>query len=74
MDRQCVRRRSVNYKIIKRPKKGILVAVTIDYEKRAKVFRDVHTLALQVIRDTRVLNGILVVRSKMVVLIFKIAH
>ena len=43
--------------------KGILVAITIDFEKRAKVFREVHPLALQVIRDTRVLNGILVVRS-----------
>ena len=33
------------------------------YERRAKVFREIHPLALQVILSTGVLNGILVVRS-----------
>lgn len=41
----------------------LLVATTINFEKRAKIFREVHPLALQVILSTGVLNGILVVRS-----------
>ncbi|HEX8248659.1 MAG TPA: helix-turn-helix transcriptional regulator [Pyrinomonadaceae bacterium] len=40
-----------------------LVAVSMRFERRAKVFREVHPLALQVILSTGVLNGILVVRS-----------
>ena len=40
-----------------------LVATTINYERRAKVFREVHPLALQVILSTGVLNGILVART-----------
>lgn len=43
--------------------KRVLVAVSIRFEQRAKVFREVHPLALQVILSTGVLNGILVVRS-----------
>ncbi|EKE77136.1 helix-turn-helix domain-containing protein [Gallaecimonas xiamenensis] len=42
---------------------GILVATSMRFEGRAKVFRDVHPLALQVIVSTGVLNGILVARS-----------
>lgn len=42
---------------------SILVANTIRFERRAKIFREVHPLALQVILSTGVLNGILVVRS-----------
>lgn len=42
---------------------GILVATGIRFEARAKLFREVHPLALQVILSTGVLNGILVVRS-----------
>jgi len=42
---------------------GILVAVAIRFEGRAKVFREIHPLALQVILSSGVLNGILVVRS-----------
>lgn len=42
---------------------GILVAAAVRYEGRARVFREVHPLALQVILSTGVLNGILVVRS-----------
>jgi hypothetical protein len=41
----------------------ILVALTVNFEKRAKMFREVHPLALQVILSTGVLNGILVARS-----------
>lgn len=41
----------------------ILVEASICFEKRAKIFREVHPLALQVILNTGVLNGILVVRS-----------
>ncbi|WP_158619246.1 helix-turn-helix domain-containing protein [Corallococcus sp. AB011P] len=41
----------------------ILVATTVNFEKRARIFREVHPLALQVILSTGVLNGILVVRS-----------
>ena len=43
--------------------KDILVGTAIRFEKRAKIFREVHPLALQVILSTGVLNGILVVRS-----------
>jgi transcriptional regulator with XRE-family HTH domain len=43
--------------------KNTLVAVSMRFERRAKVFREVHPLALQVILSTGVLNGILVVRS-----------
>ncbi|MCY1000160.1 helix-turn-helix transcriptional regulator [Myxococcus sp. MISCRS1] len=42
---------------------GILVATAIGFERRAKLFREQHPLALQVILSTGVLNGILVVRS-----------
>lgn len=40
-----------------------LVDVAVFFEGRAKTFRDVHPLALQVIVSSGVLNGILVVRS-----------
>ena len=42
---------------------GILVATAIRFEVRAKIFREIHPLALQAILSTGVLNGILVVRS-----------
>lgn len=42
---------------------GILVAVALRFEARAKLFREQHPLALQVILSTGVLNGILVARS-----------
>jgi transcriptional regulator with XRE-family HTH domain len=42
---------------------GILVAVSIRFEGRARLFREQHPLALQVILSTGVLNGILVARS-----------
>lgn len=42
---------------------GALVANAITFEKRAKLFREIHPLALQVILSTGVLNGILVVRT-----------
>lgn len=41
----------------------LMVAVTVRFEQRARVFREIHPLALQVILSTGVLNGILVVRS-----------
>ena len=41
----------------------VLVATAIRFESRAKIFREIHPLALQVILSTGVLNGILVVRS-----------
>lgn len=41
----------------------ILVAVTMRFERRARIFREVHPLALQVILSSGVLNGIIVVRS-----------
>jgi hypothetical protein len=50
-------------KIIKENLISIFVATTVRYEKRAKIFREVHPLALQVILSTGVLNGILVTRS-----------
>ena len=40
-----------------------LVANAITFERRAKLFREIHPLALQVILSTGVLNGILVVRT-----------
>lgn len=40
-----------------------LVANAIIFERRAKLFREIHPLALQVILSTGVLNGILVVRT-----------
>jgi transcriptional regulator with XRE-family HTH domain len=41
----------------------ILIRVALFFEGRARTFREVHPLALQVILNTGVLNGILVVRS-----------
>ena len=49
--------------ILRAPLIGALVATAINFEKRAKVFREVHPLALQVILSTGVLNGILVART-----------
>jgi transcriptional regulator with XRE-family HTH domain len=40
-----------------------MVANAIIFERRAKLFREIHPLALQVILSTGVLNGILVVRT-----------
>jgi transcriptional regulator with XRE-family HTH domain len=42
---------------------NILVANAIRFEIRAKTFREIHPLALQVILSSGVLNGILVVRG-----------
>jgi transcriptional regulator with XRE-family HTH domain len=42
---------------------GIFVANAIVFENRAKMFREIHPLALQVILSSGVLNGILVVRT-----------
>ncbi|MBL7718365.1 MAG: helix-turn-helix transcriptional regulator [Flavipsychrobacter sp.] len=42
---------------------NMLVATTINFGKRARIFKEVHPLALQVILSTGVLNGILVTRS-----------
>jgi transcriptional regulator with XRE-family HTH domain len=36
---------------------------TVRFENRAKMFREIHPLALQIVLSTGVLNGILVVRS-----------
>lgn len=41
----------------------VLVAVAVRFEQRAKLFREQHPLALQVIVSTGVLNGMLVARS-----------
>lgn len=41
----------------------VVVALATRFERRAKLFREVHPLALQVIISTGVLNGILVARS-----------
>lgn len=41
----------------------ILVSHAVRFEKRAKVFKEIHPLALQVILSSGVLNGIIVVRS-----------
>ena len=48
---------------IRAPLIGALVATSINFERRAKVFREIHPLALQVILSTGVLNGILVART-----------
>lgn len=42
---------------------SILVATALRFERRARIFREVHPLALQVILSSGVLNGILVSRS-----------
>jgi|ERR1044071_6548561 transcriptional regulator with XRE-family HTH domain len=42
---------------------GIFVATAVRFENRAKLFREMHPLAFQVILSSGVLNGILVVRS-----------
>ncbi|MBB4634354.1 helix-turn-helix domain-containing protein [Longimicrobium terrae] len=41
----------------------ILIRIALFFERRARTFREIHPLALQVILSTGVLNGILVVRS-----------
>ena len=48
---------------LRTPLIGTLVATAVNFEKRAKVFREVHPLALQVILSTGVLNGIHVART-----------
>lgn len=50
--------KSLRYHII-----DIFIAVTVRFERRAEVFKDTHPLALQVILNSGVLNGILVSRS-----------
>ncbi|MBI5275985.1 MAG: helix-turn-helix domain-containing protein [Burkholderiales bacterium] len=42
---------------------GVFVANAITFENRARMFREIHPLALQVILSSGVLNGILVVRT-----------
>jgi hypothetical protein len=42
---------------------GLFVANAITFENRARLFREIHPLALQVILSSGVLNGILVVRT-----------
>jgi transcriptional regulator with XRE-family HTH domain len=42
---------------------SILVATALRFERRARIFREVHPLALQVILSSGILNGILVSRS-----------
>ncbi len=39
------------------------MALAVNFEKRANLFKAIHPLALQVILSSGVLNGILVVRS-----------
>lgn len=41
----------------------IFTALCTNFEKRARTFREIHPLALQVILSTGVLKGILVTRS-----------
>lgn len=41
----------------------ILLATSINFEKRAHVFKEIHPLALQVVITSGVLNGILVTRT-----------
>lgn len=41
----------------------LFVSSAVRFERRARVFREIHPLALQVILSSGVLNGILVVRS-----------
>ena len=48
---------------IRTPMIGALIATGLRMESRAKIFKEVHPLALQVILSTGVLNGILVVRT-----------
>jgi hypothetical protein len=48
---------------VKKKLKAILVKTTMKFESRAKTFREIHPLALQIIHSSRILNGILVVRS-----------
>ena len=48
---------------LRTPLIGALVATAINFEKRAKLFREIHPLALQVILSTGVLNGIHVART-----------
>lgn len=43
--------------------KEILLATSINFEKRANVFKEIHPLALQVVIKSGVLNGILVTRT-----------
>lgn len=42
---------------------SLLISKGIRFERRARVFRQIHPLALQIILSSGVLNGILVVRS-----------
>jgi len=42
---------------------SVFVATAVIFERRAKLFRETHPLALQIILSTGLLNGILVVRS-----------
>lgn len=49
--------------IVRKHIEDLLVATSMRFERRAKIFREIHPLALQVILSTGVLNGILVVRS-----------
>lgn len=53
----------VDIKDIKHDVISMFVSNAIIFEKRAKLFREIHPLALQVILSTGVLNGILVVRT-----------
>lgn len=48
---------------VREPLIGTLVATAVNFERRAKLFREVHPLALQVILSSGVLNGILVART-----------
>jgi transcriptional regulator with XRE-family HTH domain len=43
--------------------RNALIATSVRFEQRARVFREVHPLAVQVIVSSGVLNGILVARS-----------
>lgn len=54
---------TVAFKRIRPHVVGIFVATAIRFEQRAKLFRAIHPLALQVILSSGVLNGIIVVRS-----------
>lgn len=42
---------------------NIIIAATINFERRANLFKEIHPLALQVVISSGVLNGMLVVRS-----------
>lgn len=52
-----------NFQTIRNSVISVLVATAIRFEARAKLFREIHPLALQVILSSGVLNGIIVVRS-----------